>query len=286
MIAIRSLLVPVAAALLAAACDSDENSIFDPPIDTSLHTHDADDANIQYTGRIDFTNAKLPRFALGATSITARFKGVGVSVTLKDEHRYGKWRNYYDAVVDGVAVSKIRINDDVAMTTYEIASNLPPSTHEVTIVKRTEPNAGVGYFGGFTFQGTIAPPPARPAHKLLIFGDSITAGSGTEVPRDGDPGCSADEWGSRSRTRTSATARSRRGCSTPSTTSSGSPASAWCAITTATRRWATRASCRRSTTSCSPSPTRAPARRPGTRPSISRTQSWSRLGRTTSRRDP
>jgi hypothetical protein len=195
MISIRFLLVPVAAALLAGACDSDENSIFDPPIDTTAHTYDADDANIQYTGRVDFTNAKLPRFALGATYITARFKGVAASVTLKDEHRYGKWRNYYDAVVDGVVVSKIRIDDDVSMTTYPIASNLPAGEHEVTIVKRTEPNAGVGYFGGFTFQGTILPPPDRPPHKMLIFGDSITAGSGTEVPADGDPGCSAEEWG-------------------------------------------------------------------------------------------
>jgi hypothetical protein len=195
MISIRLLLVPVAAALLAGACDSDENSIFDPPIDTTPHTYDADDANIQYTGRVDFTNAKLPRFALGATYITARFKGVGASVVLKDEHRYGKWRNYYDAVVDGMIVSKIRIDDDVSMTTYPVASNLPPGEHEIAIVKRNEPNAGVGYFGGFTFQGTIVPPPARPAHKMLIFGDSITAGSGTEVPADGDPGCTAEEWG-------------------------------------------------------------------------------------------
>jgi len=37
-------------------------------------------------------------------------------------------------------------------------------------------------------------PPARPTRKLLFFGDSITAGSGVEVP-DGDPGCTADEWG-------------------------------------------------------------------------------------------
>jgi lysophospholipase L1-like esterase len=186
----RALLVPVAAALLASACESDENSVPDAP-----HTYDADDANIQYTGRIDFTNAKLPRFALGATSMTARFEGTGVSVTLEDEHRYGKWRNYYDAIVDGVVVAKIQISDDVSMTTYEVASNLPASTHQVTIVKRTEPNAGVGSFGGFTFQGTIQPPPARPPHKLLIFGDSITAGSGAEVPADGDPGCSADGWG-------------------------------------------------------------------------------------------
>src|SRR6476646_2902695 len=100
--------------------------------DTSLHTVDADDANIQYTGRIDASNAKLPRFALGTTSITARFRGVGVTALIKDEHRYGKWRNYYDAVIDGVVVSKIRIDDDVSMTTYPIASNLPAGEHEVT----------------------------------------------------------------------------------------------------------------------------------------------------------
>ena len=104
------------------------------------------------------------------------------------------WRNYYDAVIDGAIVSKIKINDDVAMYSYPIVSDLPYGEHEITIVKRTEPNVGLGYFGGFEIAGVILPPPDRPAHKMLIFGDSITAGSGTEVP-DGDPGCSADGWG-------------------------------------------------------------------------------------------
>ena len=180
-------------ALLGGACGGG-GSTPDTPPDTSLHTVEADDANIQYTGRIDFTNAKLPKFALGATYVTARFQGVGVTALIKDEHRYGMWRNYYDAVIDGAVVSKVRINDDVTMYSYPIASGLPYGEHEVTIVKRTEPNVGLGYFGGFEIAGVILPPPDRPAHKMLFFGDSITAGSGTEVP-DGDPGCSADGWG-------------------------------------------------------------------------------------------
>jgi len=180
--------------LLGGACGG-SGATPDTPPDTSLHTVEADDANIQYTGRIDFTNAKLPKFALGGTYVTARFRGVGVTALIKDEHRYGMWRNYYDAVIDGAIVSKIKINDDVAMYAYPIVSDLPYGEHEITIVKRTEPNVGLGYFGGFEIAGVILPPPDRPAHKMLIFGDSITAGSGTEVPADGDPGCSADGWG-------------------------------------------------------------------------------------------
>src|SRR6476469_3831023 len=127
--------------------------------DTSLHTYDADDPSLQYTGRIDAGNAKLPRFALGTTSITARFRGVGVTALIKDEHRYGKWRNYYDAVIDGEVVSKIQISTDATMTSYPIATSLPYGEHEVTIVKRTEPNVGVGYFAGFEIAGVILPPP-------------------------------------------------------------------------------------------------------------------------------
>lgn len=190
----RLLAVSVALTLIAGACGSDATMMTPPPPDTSLHMYEADDANIQYTGRIDFTNAKQPKFALGATYVRARFMGTGVSVLLKDEHRYGMWRNYYDPIIDGTTYPKIRPNDDITMIKYEVTSALPYGEHEITVVKRTEANDGMGYFVGFEFAGTILPPPDRPAHKVLIFGDSITAGSGIEVP-DGDPGCSADGWG-------------------------------------------------------------------------------------------
>jgi hypothetical protein len=183
--------LPLAAALLAGACDSDENMVAIP---TALHRYDADDPNIQYTGRVDFTDPKQPRFALGATYVTAAFRGVGVSVLLEDEHRYGMWRNYYDAIVDGVVVAKIRPDDDPTVIKYPVASNLPFDDHVVTIVKRTEASVGVGFFDGFELAGVILPPPARPAHHLLFFGDSITAGSGVEAA-NGDAACSGDGWG-------------------------------------------------------------------------------------------
>src|SRR5689334_21079554 len=124
--------------LLGGACGG-SGATPDTPPDTSLHMVEAADANIQYTGRIDFTNPKLPKVALGATAITARFEGVGVTALIKDEHRYGMWRNYYDAIIDGTVVATIRINDDVAMYSYPIAASLPYGEHEVTIVKRNEP---------------------------------------------------------------------------------------------------------------------------------------------------
>ena len=186
----RTLALLTFATLAAAACGDGGTT----PPDTTTRTYEADDANIQYTGRIDFTNPKQPKFALAATYMTVKFKGVGVAVLLKDEHRYGKWRNYYDAIVDGMVVKKIRPEDDAALVRYEVATGLTYGEHELVVVKRTEPNVGNGFFFGVEIAGEILPPPARPARKLLFFGDSITAGSGVEVA-DGDPGCIADEWG-------------------------------------------------------------------------------------------
>jgi hypothetical protein len=162
--------------------------------DTTLRTYDADDPNLQYTGRIDWMTPKQPRFSLGATYLTARFRGTGVTVRLKDEHRYGKWRNYYDAIVDGMVVKKLRPDDDVTVVSYPISTDLPYSEHEVTVVKRTEPNVGAGFFFGLEVSGELLPPSARPDRRMLFLGDSITAGSGSEAA-DRSPDCTADEWG-------------------------------------------------------------------------------------------
>src|SRR5262245_21850976 len=47
--------------------------------DTTTQSYDADDPNIQYVGRINFTNPKQVRFDLSAVSITARFTGTAVA---------------------------------------------------------------------------------------------------------------------------------------------------------------------------------------------------------------
>ena len=220
--------------------------------------YEADDANIQYTGRIDFTNPKQPKFALGATYVTARFKGTGVSVLLKDEHRYGKWRNYYDAIVDGMVVQKIqprRRRHDASSTRSRPTS--PTASTSVTIVKRTEPNVGIGYFVGFEIAGEILPPPGAPGAQAAVLRRfdhrrlrhrGAGRRSGLQRRRVGPAG--------RER-RPARTAPSPRACWTPTTTCWACPASASSGTTTAIRRRATRARCRRSRTCTLPEPIRA-----------------------------
>ena len=177
------------AATLSAGCGDGMTMV---PPDTTPHVYDADDPNILCTGRIDFTNAKQPKFSVAGTSATVRFMGTGAWVRIKDEYRYGKFANFYDARVDDAPAVKIEMTGDPTAFEYEIATDLPYGAHTLTVVKRTEPNVGIGYFAGFTFAGTILPPPARPAHKLEFIGDSITAGAGVDAA-NGSADCMAND---------------------------------------------------------------------------------------------
>ena len=77
--------------------------------DTSLHMYGATDPGLLYAGRISYANAAQPKFSLAATTITAKFVGTGVSVLIKDEYRYGMFKNYYDVFLDGGPAMKITL---------------------------------------------------------------------------------------------------------------------------------------------------------------------------------
>ena len=87
-----------------------------------------------------------------------------------------------------------RSTTTITMYEYQVATDLPYGEHESRSSSAPSRTSASASSAGFEIAGVILPPPDRPAHKMLFFGDSITAGSGTEVP-DGDPGCSADGWG-------------------------------------------------------------------------------------------
>src|ERR1700730_9317273 len=127
------------------ATGGDEGSVDTGPPDTMIRVYAADDPNIQYTGRIDFTNPKIPKYSVGGVYIAARFLGTAVSVSLKDEFRYGMYRNYYDAILDGAFVVEIKPQQGLTdagtlIVDYPIAAGLPYGEHVIAIVKRTEPN--------------------------------------------------------------------------------------------------------------------------------------------------
>ncbi len=142
----------------------------------------ADDPNVRYTGRFDFSDPKQARFAWPGCSITARFRGAEISMVLADTGSPRKdevglpFRNWYDVFVDGRHVKTFIVKP--GRHVYKLAAKLDESAHEVTVFKRTEPCVGVSTFVGFRLPegGRALPPPPRPKRRIEFIGDSITAG--------------------------------------------------------------------------------------------------------------
>jgi lysophospholipase L1-like esterase len=137
----------------------------------------ADHPFIQYTGRIDFTNPKLPRFWQPGVYIQARFTGTHCEVILNDEILWGKNHNYLEVIVDGAA---IRVQTKSAHDTIVVANGLSAGVHTLTICKNTEANIGYLELVGIRCKQLVKPSP-KPVRKIEFIGNSITCGTGSDV---------------------------------------------------------------------------------------------------------
>jgi lysophospholipase L1-like esterase len=148
----------------------------------------ADDTNIQYTGRIDFTDPKKPRFWAPGVYIKARFKGPLCDVVVNDEQQDGTNHNYLEIVVDDG--KPIKHQTTGAANSIRAADGLADGPHTITVCKDTE--SGIGYleFIGLRCDGLLPLPP-RPARRLEFIGDSITCGAGSDM--SGIP-CDKGRW--------------------------------------------------------------------------------------------
>jgi lysophospholipase L1-like esterase len=162
--------------------------------DATLCSYLPDDPNILYTGRIDFSNPRAPKFSAPGINIQVRFRGTGAAVRLMDQFQSGTDRNYYDAVVDDSRIVKLAPSPVSSSDTYPIVAGLPNGEHTLTLVKRTEASVGFGQFLGFNFSGEILPVAARPGRRMEFIGDSITCGTGDEAVYN-SPQCTEDGWG-------------------------------------------------------------------------------------------
>lgn len=149
---------------------------------------EADNPLIQYTGRIDFSNPKRPRFWAAGVYLRAKFKGPSCAIVINDEMLWGKSQNFIEIVVD--SGKPFRIQTTGKTNTITVAKGLSGGTHTVTICKDTE--AGIGYleFVGFQCAGLV-PLPAKPKRKLEFIGDSITCGTGSDLSKNP---CGKGEW--------------------------------------------------------------------------------------------
>ena len=141
----------------------------------------ADDPNIQYIGRIDFTNRKAPLISWAGPCVRANFTGTSLKIKIDgkgSQHMFGVIIN---GNYDDVKVFKCNEGEGV----YDIASGLEDKTHEVLIHKRTDGGKNEIAFIGFELDDTasLQAPPLRPGLRMEVYGDSISTGLGGDRKR-------------------------------------------------------------------------------------------------------
>ncbi len=136
----------------------------------------ADHPYIQYTGRIDFSNPKLPRFWQPGVYITARFMGEKCEVIINDEMLYGNKHNYIEIVVDGKTT---RLKTKGKCDTIVAAEKLSKGIHTLTICKNTEANIGYNGLVGIHCEKLLKPLPG-PKRKIEFIGNSITCAASAD----------------------------------------------------------------------------------------------------------
>lgn len=118
-----------------------------------------------------------------ASEFIGQFDGSGISIQLEELAKSQSWPdgtsgiNQYDVSVDGGNSTVLSTN--AGNNSYTLASNLGNGNHVVTVRKRSEADVGTVRFHGFTVaDGNLLAPPDPASHKILLVGDSITAGYG------------------------------------------------------------------------------------------------------------
>ncbi|MHC5092600.1 MAG: hypothetical protein ACYSO2_01710 [Planctomycetota bacterium] len=134
-------------------------------------TIDADDPNIQYTGRINHADPKAPRMWWPGCDVFASFEGTSINVKF---HDYGN--NYAYVIIDDGTPSLIDLTPGAS--TYTAAAGLTDGVHTIRLFKRTETQEKEVAFKGFELDdgSSLVAPPPRPQRRIEYYGDSITSG--------------------------------------------------------------------------------------------------------------
>ena len=124
-------------------------------------------------GRFDHTTQGQAAFTWPGSAIEFRFEGTQASINMASQTPVRFVVN-----IDG------KTNDlwtQAGRHSYPLAINLPKGTHNLRLTRVNESTAGITSFTSDPqVDGTLLTPAASPQKRLLVIGDSITAGYGVE----------------------------------------------------------------------------------------------------------
>lgn len=154
----------------------------------SLKLYAANNPDIQYTGRIDYSNPKEPKLWNAGSYIRFRYKGKTCEVILKNQDRWGKYHNYLEVKIAGE--KPYRIQTTGRLNHIVIGKGLTDKVHTVMICKDTESLIGYIQIRGIRCDQLLTPP-KKPSRKMEFIGDSITSGTGSDLSK---VSCGKGQW--------------------------------------------------------------------------------------------
>ena len=141
---------------------------------------EADNSNLQYMGRIDFTNKKAPLFIYAGSMVKTKFEGTSISIVIKNINSY--YDNFIGYIIDDKVQGKVKVTDYDKKSIVNIANNLTQGVHELTIFKRQDGCHYFSFYGLLLDKGCkVLSPGERPKRRIECFGDSISAGEISEA---------------------------------------------------------------------------------------------------------
>lgn len=158
-----------AAVINSSANSSWKNTKLSSPITSDTFTA----TNSRLIGRFDRNTSGQAQFTWPGSAIEFRFEGSNAAINIASQTSVR-----FAVTVDG---NTRDLWAEAGRHTYTLAANLTNGIHTVRLVRVNESTAGVtSFISDPMVDGALLAPPAAPQKRLLVIGDSITAGYGVE----------------------------------------------------------------------------------------------------------
>ncbi len=136
------------------------------------------DPMIQYVGRIDDEDPTAYGFEFVATGLRIRVTGGVLKVCINNRTNY--WQSRLGVVVDGQLHAALLPENGEAV--IDLSEFLHGGENTVHIFKRQDSSHAFTFHGLIIAEdGQLLPPPERPARRMEVYGDSVSAGEVSEA---------------------------------------------------------------------------------------------------------
>lgn len=175
LLALPLLLIPLLASV-SPSFANDSSSVSKAPTKTNASEYaplNPDANTLKFIGRFDFSTQGKAQFTWPNSALEFQFVGTQASIKITSEKTLRFLVN-----VDGQSRDLFTTSGEAV---YPLVSRLPNGKHTVRITRVSESFTGVSAFTSMPYvDGKLLSAPNNTHRKLLVIGDSITAGYGVE----------------------------------------------------------------------------------------------------------